>query len=330
MRGGSIFKLYVTAGGRFDHTRADSRTLLLTAGADGRLHGHVYDTNFRVSLDGPVTFDYPRGHFTFETQYGPRRGFVGEEWTDESLVEDALTALVVWQDGLKERGQLAGFDGNEWKAQAAAAAQAVYDSWLQDEEGFVVLATGEFLNRKQAAERVMPDAQTKAEARKLRIDTEELESQDYEAGSEAGVLADFDVVDAAPDYVIEVFDVGDSFEAVATDASGEIIGLVRGLKDGTSIEPEGSTVIDGRRGEGIGTALYRALYEFARVRGFTHVAGHGHSDAASRVHESLARRYGYEYEPGYASDTDRGGYIYSLNVASRVPPQCAIPGRGVK
>jgi hypothetical protein len=136
MRDGALFKLDVTVGGRFDHDRLDDRTLLLSA-VNGGLHGHVYDTKYRLSLDGPVTFDtyVHRGHFTFTTQYGPRRGWIGEEWTDQSLVEDALSALAVWQDRLKEVGALAGFDGNEWKTKAAAAAQEVYDSWQQDADG---------------------------------------------------------------------------------------------------------------------------------------------------------------------------------------------------
>jgi hypothetical protein len=82
MRDGAMLRLDVTVGGRFDHDRLDSRTLLLSADVNGSLHGHVYDTKYRLSLDGPVTFDYPRGHFTFTTQYGPRRGFIGDEWTD--------------------------------------------------------------------------------------------------------------------------------------------------------------------------------------------------------------------------------------------------------
>lgn len=104
MRDGAMFKLAVTVGGRFDHSPLEERSLLLSATPDGSLHGHVYDTKYRLPLEGTVRFDHPRGHFTFFTQYGERSGFVGEDWTDNVLVEDALAALQVWLDGLIERG----------------------------------------------------------------------------------------------------------------------------------------------------------------------------------------------------------------------------------
>lgn len=55
------------------------------------------------------------------------------------------------------------------------------------EEGFVT-SDGEFLNRGEAARRAMPTRRAQERAKKLNIDTEELESGDYRYGVERGVL----------------------------------------------------------------------------------------------------------------------------------------------
>lgn len=112
---------------------------------------------------------------------------------------------------------------------------------------------------------------------------------------------------------IEVADVGDAFEA-AVLYDGRVVGIVRGLKsdDGESIDPEGSTLEAAYRGRGIGVELYAALYRRACASGFTKVRGYGHTHAAGRVHESLARRYGYSYVYDQESGVDRGPYEYAM------------------
>lgn len=91
-----------------------------------------------------------------------------------------------------------------------------------------------------------------------------------------------------------------------------VVGNVQGLVDGDTIDPEGSTVEENERGRGIAVALYQALYVRACQDGIKTVSGHGHTHAAGRVHEALQRRYGYAYDPGHDSDTERGGYSYSI------------------
>ncbi len=48
---------------------------------------------------------------------------------------------------------------------------------------------------------------------------------------------------------------------------------------------------------GLGVNMYEALYNLAQKKGITHSEGWFHSDAAKRVHESLARRHGLKYNP---------------------------------
>lgn len=58
----------------------------------------------------------------------------------------------------------------------------------RDWEAGYVDPAGKFHTRQQAAAVAMPDAKTRAAAKKLRIDTQELESQDYKAGVNRGIL----------------------------------------------------------------------------------------------------------------------------------------------
>ncbi len=56
------------------------------------------------------------------------------------------------------------------------------------EDGFVDDETGKFYTRREAAKKLMPTAKAQTAAKKLRIDTEALESQDYAAGKKAGLF----------------------------------------------------------------------------------------------------------------------------------------------
>ena len=60
------------------------------------------------------------------------------------------------------------------------------------------------------------------------------------------------------------------------------------------------------RGQGLGKALYSAVFKHAQSVGVTHVAGDGHSIPAQHVHASLAAQHGMQYTPG------RGKYTYAL------------------
>lgn len=80
---------------------------------------------------------------------------------------------------------------------------------------------------------------------------------------------------------------------------GYEVGSVVGLKnrDG-SIEPHADPMDQEHRGRGLGRAMYEALYTHASKRhGVSEVAGNVHSEAASRVHQSLSRRHGMSYRP---------------------------------
>jgi len=97
-----------TVGGRFDHSQSEERDLVLYP-KDGKMFARVFDYRHGVSLDGTLQWVHPRGWFILHTPYGPRRGWLGGEWTEDTLVNDAMTAIEVWQDSLKERGRMDGY-----------------------------------------------------------------------------------------------------------------------------------------------------------------------------------------------------------------------------
>lgn len=65
------------------------------------------------------------------------------------------------------------------------------------------------------------------------------------------------------------------------------------------------------RNNGLGKALYSALYTHALALGRPHVGGSDHSQSAGRVHDSLAREHGFDYE-AEEHDDHRGSYGYTL------------------
>jgi GNAT superfamily N-acetyltransferase len=95
------------------------------------------------------------------------------------------------------------------------------------------------------------------------------------------------------------------------------VGHVGGVhigKQGLSVAREASTAAHLHpmlRNNGLGKALYSALYTHALALGRPHVAGSGHSEEAGRVHESLAREHGFEYD-AERGDDGRGSYGYTL------------------
>jgi len=77
------------------------------------------------------------------------------------------------------------------------------------------------------------------------------------------------------------------------------------------------------RGQGLGTAMYEALYAHAYHNGVRRVYGHQHTDAAGGVHEALARKHGLAYspeEPGEDSDFSRGKYGYQIKAEPGAGP----------
>lgn len=110
---------------------------------------------------------------------------------------------------------------------------------------------------------------------------------------------------------------GQSYEAQLfhhNKGVGEVIGDLNGA--GT-ITPHSE--LDGEhRGKGLGRSMYEALYAHAFHSGVRYVRGGNHSQSASLVHESLARRHGLDYTPEWvgAEDDDTpaelGRYGYAL------------------
>jgi GNAT superfamily N-acetyltransferase len=77
--------------------------------------------------------------------------------------------------------------------------------------------------------------------------------------------------------------------------SGGVDGIVRPAD--LSLYTADARLREDRRGKKLGTALYEALYAHAvNDAKIKTVVGHGHSDAARRVHQKLATKYGFNYQ----------------------------------
>lgn len=95
------------------------------------------------------------------------------------------------------------------------------------------------------------------------------------------------------------------------DEDGKEVGNVKGLVElnkqkEKTIQPH-SDLHEDYHGEGLGKAMYEALYAHSLHHlGINKVAGGNHSEDAGKVHESLARKHGLEYVP------QAKGSIYGL------------------
>jgi GNAT superfamily N-acetyltransferase/predicted RNA binding protein YcfA (HicA-like mRNA interferase family) len=92
---------------------------------------------------------------------------------------------------------------------------------------------------------------------------------------------------------------------------GGMVGCVTG--SGQSIEPHADDDLrPDYRGQGLGRAMYEAVYRHALSKGITAVSGGQHTPAARRVHESLARRHGMDYQPAEREGAGGGSYAYAI------------------
>ena len=90
--------------------------------------------------------------------------------------------------------------------------------------------------------------------------------------------------------------------------SGQLVGYVDGSWDRTeaghkAILPTYSVLRDkALRGKGLGKAMYEALYAHANNHlGIKHAVGEEHSTSASRVHQALAEKHGWDYQPQWGA-----------------------------
>jgi GNAT superfamily N-acetyltransferase len=89
-----------------------------------------------------------------------------------------------------------------------------------------------------------------------------------------------------------------------SNASGALVGYIDASWDRTeaghkAILPTYSVIRDkSLRGKGIGKAMYEALYAHAHNHlGIKHAVGEDHSTSASKVHQALADKHGWDYQP---------------------------------
>ncbi len=73
--------------------------------------------------------------------------------------------------------------------------------------------------------------------------------------------------------------------------------------EGPAIEPH-SHLDEEHRGKGLGKAMYEAAYAHAYKNGIRQVEGGPHTAAASAVHESLAAKHGFVYQPDWSPEPE--------------------------
>jgi GNAT superfamily N-acetyltransferase len=93
---------------------------------------------------------------------------------------------------------------------------------------------------------------------------------------------------------------------------GEIEGYHEKQDKDEGLTPH-SQIDAAHRGKGLGVKAYEALYAHAKHKmGLHQVLGWEHSDDASRVHRSLARKHGLDYHSKPGQFGDNGSYQYAL------------------
>lgn len=119
------------------------------------------------------------------------------------------------------------------------------------------------------------------------------------------------------------------------DSEGNKIGHVNGLKGEDKnvpyIEPH-SELHEDYTGQGLGKAMYEALYTHAYNNGIREVQGGGHSEDAHRVHSSLAQKHNLSYRAAPRKTgigLVHGPYKYSLDEPqmkkNQTPPLENVP-----
>ena len=115
----------------------------------------------------------------------------------------------------------------------------------------------------------------------------------------------------------------------ATHLQNKGISVAREVSTASRIHPR-------LRGKGLGKALYSALYTHALALGRSRVYGSEHTQDAGRVHASLAREHGFEYDAEYSQGSPdgnpplRGSYSYTLkNELSKIQSPPKFPGLGI-
>lgn len=105
--------------------------------------------------------------------------------------------------------------------------------------------------------------------------------------------------------------------------AGKNIGVIEGTVSKTGMQVEDVIITDSdEKGKGFGVAMYEALYAHAfNAMGIKRIIGVEHSTSAARVHNSLAKKYGFSYSADTSRDItgdikyDRayGSYGYKLH-----------------
>jgi len=118
--------------------------------------------------------------------------------------------------------------------------------------------------------------------------------------------------DEGPDLEVKLRIDRDERRGIAGFLVGNMACYVRMAPNGVPVVEPHSYLHTSHHKQGLGKAMYEALYAHAfHELGIKHVRGGPHSEAASRVHESLARKHGLTYnsEP---RKQGLGPYEYTL------------------
>ena len=123
---------------------------------------------------------------------------------------------------------------------------------------------------------------------------------------------------------------------------GQVVGLVSkksgppGTPTKQELEPH-SSLNKEYHGKGLGTAMYEGLYAHAKANGINTVHGGMHTEAAHRVHQSLAKKHGFKIknyeEPDEDLDYPHGHYAYTIKdelpADANIDNEIIGPGKGV-
>ncbi len=102
-------------------------------------------------------------------------------------------------------------------------------------------------------------------------------------------------------YSMTAHDNGTNLE-VTTHHNGQVVGTVSGIRAASPVLKDrmhlsSSLVGKDHRGNGLGTAMYEALYAHAKHKsGIKYVIGESHSSGASAVHAKLTQKHGLGYQ----------------------------------
>jgi hypothetical protein len=102
---------------------------------------------------------------------------------------------------------------------------------------------------------------------------------------------------------------------------GDVFGMVWNKGDHKDIEPHSCIYSEKHQGKGLGIKMYEALYSHAKhIENISGVSGKEHSEAARRVHLSLAKRHGLNYQSGISRKYTPPVYApYSYELKAEIP-----------